>query len=168
MLVLSATVLLAACSPRYDWRDYRSPDQGYTALFPGKPSTLERSVNLNGLTVHMSMTAAEVDGATFAVGSAVVPTPDQAPAALVAMQTALLRNIGASAAGGNSTPSAAIAGAKPGADAVIDIDAAGARMRLVGHLVARDKRIYQVIVVGPNKGVAHEELDMFISSFKLE
>jgi hypothetical protein len=55
--------------------------------------------------------------------------------------------------------------------AAIDIDAGGQRggvpMRLVGHFESRDKRFYQVIVMGPTQHVANEQVQMFMSSFKL-
>ncbi|WP_231970106.1 hypothetical protein [Polynucleobacter necessarius] len=35
---------MIACSPRLDWRTVRSPQERYTALFPGKPDKLERRI----------------------------------------------------------------------------------------------------------------------------
>jgi hypothetical protein len=43
----------------------------------------------------MTMTAAEIDGVVFAVGSAQLADAAQAPAAIEAMQTAMVNNIGA-------------------------------------------------------------------------
>ncbi len=40
-------------------------------------------------------------------------------------------------------------------------------MRLVAHFEARDKRFYQVIVIGRAKGMTRENVEMFMSSFKL-
>ena len=41
-------------------------------------------------------------------------------------------------------------------------------MRLVGHFESRDKRFYQVIVIGKASDVTPENVDMFMSSFKLQ
>ena len=89
--ILLAGALLAGCNPAYNWRDYTSEDSRFKALFPAKPATLTRTVDLNGLQVEMTMTAAKVDNTTFAVGTAVAPDAARAQAALPAMRLALLR-----------------------------------------------------------------------------
>jgi hypothetical protein len=160
LLALLAAAALAACSPEYNWRDYSSPTAPYRVMFPGKPDSHTRSVDLGGLTVDMTMTATEVKGVMYAVGSAELPDAARTPAALTAMQSAMLRNIGA-------TPSAA----GPAPAARIDIDAKGIRngtpMRLVAHFEARGKRVYQVIVLGKASSIPAEQAKQFMSSFKL-
>ena len=74
VLALASSLLLAACNPTYNWRDYSSPDAPWRIMFPAKPATHTRSVDLNGMRVDMTMTAAEVEGVTFAVGTGVAPT----------------------------------------------------------------------------------------------
>ena len=88
-LALLMSAALSACSPQYDWRDYRSNDAPYAVLFPSKPATQTRSVKLDNLDVDMTMTAAEVDGVVFAVGSAQLADAARTPAALEAMKAAL-------------------------------------------------------------------------------
>jgi hypothetical protein len=169
LTVLAATVL-AGCSPQYNWRDYRSPDAPFSVLFPDKPATHTRSVTLGSMTLDMTMTAAEIDGVTFAVGSAQAPDPARAAAALAMMKSALVQNIGASIksekAGRASTGSATAQGT------ALDVEATGMRrgtpMRLVGHFESRGKRFYQVIVMGPAKEVSDDQVQMFMSSFKLD
>jgi hypothetical protein len=155
-------LLVAACSPTYNWRDYTSPDARYRVTFPAKPATYTRPVELGGMKVDMTMTAAEVEDTMFAVGSAEAPDPQQAQAALAAMKTALVRNIG-----GTVTKETATAAASSTA---LNIEATGTHngtpMRLIGHFEARDKRIYQVIVMGKAKSVAPEQVDQFLTSFK--
>ena len=68
--ILLAGALLAGCNPTYNWREVASQDGRFTALFPAKPTTFTRPVDVDGMRVQMTMTAAEVDGATFAVGTA--------------------------------------------------------------------------------------------------
>lgn len=171
VLVIAASALLAACDPTYNWRDYSSPDAAYRVLFPAKPATHARSVDLNGMKVEMTMTAAEVEGVTFAVGSGTAPDPARAQAALGDMKTALLRNLGAQVQ--RESAAAASAGGAQGqaqASASIDIDALGTAngrpMKLRGHFAAKGNRFYQVIVMGPEKAVKAEQADQFISSFK--
>jgi hypothetical protein len=162
---LAATLLLLGCNPTYNWRDYSSPDAPYRIMFPAKPATHTRSVDLDGMQVEMTMTAAEVEGVMFAVGTGIAPDPAQAQVAVAAMKTALVRNIGAKV----ERESAAAAAA--GNEAAVDIDAIGSAkgqpMKLRGHFEAHGKRFYQVIVMGRANAVASEHSDQFISSFKL-
>jgi hypothetical protein len=162
--LLLASVLLGACSPKYNWRDYASPDAPYKVMFPAKPTSFTRTIDLDGTPASMTMTAADVDGATFAVGAAEAADEAQARAAVPAMMKALVRNIGA-----DYTP------AKVHADAagttVGEVDATGkvngAPVRLVGHFEARGKRFYQIIVLGKPNAMPPEQVEQFLTSFTL-
>ena len=162
-LALLMAAALSACSPQYDWRDYRANDAPYAVLFPAKPASQTRAIKLGELDVNMTMTAAEVDGVVFAVGSAQLADAARAPAALEAMKTALVNNIAATV-----TKSAASAS---GAQTVLDVEAKGNRngepMLLIGRFIAKDKRVYQVIVMGREKNIVRETVETWFSSFKL-
>jgi hypothetical protein len=166
-VALLALGLLAACSPQYNWRDYRSVDAPYTVLFPSKPESYTRTIDLDGVKVDMTMTATEIDGNTFAVGSATMADTGKTRAALAAMKTALVNNIAGKI---DSEKAVATAGAS-GMAASLDIRAhgmrSGAPILLAAHFAARGQRIYQVIVVGNEKTVAGENIDTFFNSFKL-
>jgi hypothetical protein len=155
LLSLLLLVLLAGCNPTYNWRDVAAPDASWRALFPAKPATLTRDVDLDGLRVAMTMTAAEVEGATFAVGTAELADAARAPAAIAAMWLALARNIGAA-------PQAI-----PDHAAAIDVSGVrnGTPLRLAGRFEARGKRVYQVIVVGPAAAMPAEQVEQFLTSF---
>lgn len=172
LLTIVAACLLAACNPTYNWRDYSSPIAPYRVMFPGKPDSHTRSVDLDGLKVEMTMTATEIDGVMFAVGSAEVPEGANTSAALAAMKTAMVRNIGASTTRERSASATATSGATtPAQSGKIDIEATGSRngipVRLVGHFEARGPRIYQVIVLGKASSMPAEQVEQFMSSFKL-
>ena len=152
--ILLAGALLAGCNPAYNWRDYTSEDGRFKALFPAKPAALARTVDLGGLQVEMTMTAAKVDGTTFAVGTAVAPDPARALAALPAMRLALLRNIGA-------TDAAATGDLRVDATGT----AQGAPMHLSGRFEARGSRFYQIIVLGPAGETPPEQIEQFLTSF---
>ena len=157
-------LVLSACDPHYNWRDYRSKDAPYSVLLPGKPATHARDVRLGELPVRMTMSAAEVDDVVFAVGSAELTDTAQAPAALLAMQTALARNIGATI-----TSQATVA---DGAQTTVSIEAKGVRngepTLLIGRFIARDRRVYQVVVMGAERHIAREQVATFLDSFKLQ
>ena len=166
---LAVTALLltsAACNPTWNWREVQGNDAPYSVLFPGKPSTMARPVNLNGLNVSMSMTAAETNEVTFAVGSVVVPDPVQQQAALLAMQVAMVRNIGGEirrqqavklAGGISATEIEAIGHGRNATETVL----------MVARFAIKGERVYQAVAVGPQKNLPQEALDTFFSSLAL-
>jgi hypothetical protein len=155
--IMLAGALLAGCNPTYNWRDYTSQDGRFKALFPAKPSVFTRQVDVDGLRVAMTMTAAEVDGATFAVGTALAPNAARAQAVLPAMRRALLRNIGAVGHAAPATPDG------------VRVDATGAGkgrpVHLSGRFEARGARFYQVIVLSPAGKTPPEQIDQFLTAF---
>jgi hypothetical protein len=162
--LLLASALLCACSPKYNWRDYASPDAPYRVMFPAKPASFTRTIDLGGMQVSMTMTAADVDGATFAVGAAEAPDEAQARAALPAMMQALLRNIGA---GDTQTKVHTEASGKTVGEVDATGKAHGAPVRLAGRFEARGKRFYQVIVLGKPDAMPPEQVEQFLTSFTL-
>ncbi len=157
---------LTGCDPALNWREVRSDDARYTALFPAKPTSFERAVNLDGLQVMMNMTAAEADGVSFAVASAVIEDEGQRAKALIAMQTAMMRNIQ-----GEVTEQKTVT-VKGGATA-IQIHAtgkagqAGTPLVLFARFVMHETRVFQVIALGPKEKLSAEAADTFLSSFAL-
>lgn len=157
---ISCAFLLAACSPKYDWREVRGPGAPFVVLLPAKPASHTRTVDLDGLQVSMTMTAAEVDSVMFAVGTAELPDAMQAAKAMDAMKTALVRNIG----GAIRQEKISAAGSVP---ATIDVEATGTQSRLLlARFLAKDKRIYQVVMIGKEKDMPRDAADTFFSSFK--
>lgn len=162
---MAALLALGACSPTYNWRESSDNGAHFVVLLPGKPASVTRQVDLDGPKVDMNMTAAEADGATFAVGTAELPDAAAASRALDAMAAALLGNIG-----GKPQAAPTLPGGTESDDRTLDLDArgvAGGRpVRLVARLVARGKRVYQVLVVGRENAVTAENIETFFGSFK--
>lgn len=150
---------LSACSPQFNWRDYRAADAPYSVMFPGKPASHTRTVTLEGRQAAMTMTAAEVEGTMFAVGTTELADAAQAKDIARSMQAAMVRNIAGT-----------ISKETPHADGV-ELEAHGASngrpMQLHGKFLSRGKRAYQVVVIGPERAVDAENIDTFIRSFKL-
>lgn len=160
---VACALSLVACSPRLDWREVHGAGVPFSVLLPAKPASSSRQVNLEGLPVSMTMTAADVDGIVFAVGTAELPDHATAMRALSAMKTALVRNIG----GGIRRETASPAGT------TVDIEAAGGRgsdngqpRLLIARFIVVDKRVYQLVVVGKEQAVSREAVDTFLASFK--
>jgi len=164
ILLCCALTLLAACSPQYNWREAHGEKTQFSVLLPAKPASFSRQIDLSGMPVTMTMTAAEVDGVTFAVGSAELADAGQAAKALESMRTALINNIG-------GTPREdKIPGQVAHAGRVLDVVAAGVArgqpLRLMARLVAKDKLIYQVLILGGEKAITPENAETFFTSFK--
>ena len=163
LLACGTGFLLCACSPKYDWREIRGEGAPYSVMLPAKPASYSRPVNIGGNKVTMTMTATEVDGITFAVGTAELPDAATAARAVTAMKDALVNNIH-----GRVQREAATSN---GAAADITVDASGkdpsgqARV-LHARFLARDKRVYQVIVTGKEGAVPQEAVDTFLASFR--
>ncbi len=160
LAALLATGALAACSPKFDWRDFRSTDAPYTVMLPGKAATYTRAVNLDGQEVKMTMSAAEVEGTMFAVGTAELPDAAKAAQAVQAMKLAMVRNIG-----GTITKEST-------RDGAFEVEARGAApngapLAMHGRFLAKDKRVYQVVILGNQKHFDADTVDTFLSSFKL-
>lgn len=170
-MVIAAIIALAGCSPKYDWREVHGADARFVVLLPAKPTTFSRPVNLDGVQVTMVMTAAEVGGVTFAVGSAELPDAGAAQLALLAMKKAMLNNIQGTIQTEKTAAAASTSGTAATSSITTDIEAAGSiggqPARLFARFAVQDKRVYQAIVLGPEKALSRDAADAFLTSFKL-
>ncbi len=78
-VLLATIVLLMACSPKLDWRTVHSPQERYTALFPGKPDKLERRIPYQDQELKQTLEAVKIDDDIYSISSVQVP-PNQAAA----------------------------------------------------------------------------------------
>ncbi len=169
LTLIALLFAMQACSPTYNWREVSSTDAAFSALFPAKPATHSRSINLDGIQVTMTMTAAEIDGVTFAIGSAQLSDPATVLPALNAMKTALTRNINGTVRREKSSASAANPIPSTEIEAIGAPAAGGGQpMLLMARFAAKNQRIYQVVVVGREQAVSREAAETFLTSFKLD
>ena len=78
-VLLVTIVLLIACSPKLDWRTVHSPQERYTALFPGKPDKLERRIPYQDQELKQTLEAVKIDDDIYSISSIQVP-PNRAKA----------------------------------------------------------------------------------------
>ena len=162
-LVLVCTTTLAGCTPKYDWRDVKGSVVPFTVLMPGKPTIMEKAVGLDGIKAQMSMTAVEIDNVAFAVGSAELANNAQARAALTVMKDTMVKNID----GTIVKDDAQFGDTASSIDLVATgVTSAGVKRLLRAHFVANNKRVYQAVVVGPEKAMPPEAVETFLNSFK--
>jgi hypothetical protein len=74
---LAFVFLLTACSPKLDWRTIQSPQEGYSALFPGKPEKIERRLPYQNQEIPQTLEAVKIDDDIYSV-STIHLTKDQA------------------------------------------------------------------------------------------
>ncbi|MDB5990230.1 MAG: hypothetical protein JWQ10_1633 [Herbaspirillum sp.] len=110
------------------------------------------------------MTAADVDGVTFAVGTASFPDAAAAQSALGQIKEGLIKNIGGSPVE-TAIPGAEIAGSQSMTLSMIGTDR-GKPSKMIGRLYNIEKRVYQVIMVGDPKKMSDDAIEMFFTSFK--
>ena len=72
-LLLAGLILLIACSPKLDWRTVQSPQERYTALFPGKPDKLERRIPYQEQELQQTLEAVKIDNDIYSISSIQVP-----------------------------------------------------------------------------------------------
>lgn len=161
--LIAVTLLLSACSPQYNWRETQGTTLPFSILMPARPAAFTRQINLNGNLVDMTMTAAEVNQVTFAVGVAELGDASQTGKALASMRTALLNNIAGSP---QNTPLPSGKHHPPGTiDVVADGTAGGHPVYLIARLQSSNKRIYQILILGPKAAITTENAAMFFDSF---
>ncbi|WP_251369638.1 MULTISPECIES: hypothetical protein [unclassified Polynucleobacter] len=72
-VLLTVIILLAACSPKLDWRTVQSPQERYTALFPGKPDKLERRIPYQEQELNQTLEAVKIDNDIYSISAIQVP-----------------------------------------------------------------------------------------------
>jgi hypothetical protein len=79
-------IVLAACTPTFNWRDVSFEQAPATALLPCKPDRGSRPLELAGQKIMMHMAGCEAGGAMFAVALVELPDAKQSAAVLGALQ----------------------------------------------------------------------------------
>ena len=84
--VLLLAMVLAACYPRYNWRELPVADGLAVLAFPARIDVAQREVVLAGLKVSFELTSAKVDDSLFSFGYAQLPPESALPAREAARQ----------------------------------------------------------------------------------
>jgi hypothetical protein len=73
LAVLMCALLLAACSPTFDWRPVPFGRQGAVGVLPDKPQAQTRTVRFGSLDLPLTMHSARAGSVLFALGEAPLP-----------------------------------------------------------------------------------------------
>ena len=167
LAVWASALLLAACSPTFNWRAIRVEPTGLVSMLPCKPDKGARQVPMAGREVELSVTGCDTGGATFAVLHADIGDPGRTAEVLGQWKQATLANMRA-AAGQEQ------AFVPPGAlnlPQSLQVVASGQRAdasKVESHAAyfARGSRVFQAVIYAERlePGVA----DTFFSGLKFE
>jgi hypothetical protein len=161
---------LAACSPALDWRDSQPEGFGLSLSLPCRAAVAQRTLDLAGAPVALTLHACSADGATFAIASASVAEPAQVAAALKQLAAAAVANVQGEI---GSQAAAQVAGMTP--------QPAALRLRINGHLrdgsavevstvvFAHGLRVFQASVVAPGSsgGGSDDARATFLDSLRV-
>ncbi len=92
-LPLLLIAVLAACSPRLNWRSVAVTGTPLTVLLPCKPDHAVRDVDWGAGQVPLAMLGCQAGGATYAVSHLYLASPTDAPAVLERWQQALQKQL---------------------------------------------------------------------------
>jgi hypothetical protein len=180
---LFTAIALSACTPSYNWRESFVIDKVASdktegprfakVLLPGKPATMERSIQLGMITVKMTMMGAKVEDTTFTVAHATLPNadPQTQATALAAMRLQMVRNIQGSETATSEVPISIVddSGRSVGTRTAQIIQAKGGVkgqvLLMQAGFVADANRVYQWIALGPK--LDPDQTKTFIQSFRL-
>ena len=181
--VLAAAIcllLVVACSPRFDWREFRQPAEGYVVALPGKPQTVVREIAFDHpagpVRAEMTMLSTGIGASLFAVGSVRLPpfaleSPAAVAATLAWFGDGLLRNVQAAAVTPAETAPPAGLGARTlraaRAFSVEGKAGSGRPARLAVRLYVVDDRLYQLVALGAEGEIPAQALETFHDSFRL-
>jgi hypothetical protein len=167
ILIIFISILLAACSPKFDWRQVQGSEAPYTVLMPGKTSELSRDIQLGPDRVTMTMTATQIDGVSFAVGATKMSDATKAMQTLSVIKTALINNLGGKIIHEEGARVSNSGGKLSVNSSFSAISTKSPLTSMTARLLAQDVWIFQILVVGPEKDINKEAVETFLNSFKL-
>lgn len=95
---LLAVLLASACSPTWDWREFRPENTGLRLLLPCKPDLARRQVVMGRHTLSMTMLSCKAGDASFALAWTELPQETDVAPALAQWTSATLGHIAGVAA----------------------------------------------------------------------
>ncbi|WP_233234212.1 hypothetical protein [Bordetella sp. LUAb4] len=158
-LALVCLLLLAACSPTYDWRELDVVNGAARAAFPARVRTESRDITLEGSPLAYTLDAARVDQAVFAVGHASLAGVPEARREVLAK--ALLRSLYQNL---KAEPPADLPPA--GTDIVVQGEAGGKPVLLLARIWVRGDLLVEAVATGPADKLPRAEAQTFVHSLR--
>ena len=162
LLAALASLLLAACSPEYNWRVVEVADGRAQILFPARVQTHERQFEWEGQARVFTMTSAEVGKSTFAAGYMLLSQDERNDAAMVQQWAdRLVRGWYAN----YQVPEPDVL-PTVGQDVLIEVNRNDQPVRLFGRVQVIHGALVNAIAVGPADALSLERAREFVGSLK--
>lgn len=175
--VVATASLLAACYPRYDWRDYR-PDCGrgwcgFVASFPGRVTSATRAVPVDRMRLPLTLHVVSVGDVTFAIGAFELLPGSDPQSARKTFKTKLLDDVGATdGREGSVTLHAADRTSLDAATFEAQGQQGDKRLKVVARFVRRRDREIEILVLGPpdvlESASGRQAVETFLTSLRLD
>ncbi|MVW78601.1 hypothetical protein [Bordetella sp. 02P26C-1] len=163
-IALATCIVLAGCTPEYNWREVVVADGHVQAVFPARVDSETRTLLLAGQTLPFTLAVAQVNQTMFAVGSAPLPSAlglDRAAREKLgqALMRSLYTNVGAAV----PTPLPSL-----GEDVAVT-GRVGQRTAWVrGRVWVTDSMVVEAVVSGPGDEASEEEVTRFLRGVQVK
>lgn len=155
---LAGLAVLAACAPGLDWREVRPEEANLLLMFPCKPASDARKVEMQGRAFDMRLYTCKANQQSFALSYVDVGDPALVGPALLQMRQSLAAKL---AAGAASAVPVRVGGMTPNPQALQQSLAGklpdGASTQGAVAVFAHGTRVFQAVVLGTKRDVAAEE-----------
>ncbi len=159
------------CTPTYDWREVRSEEGGWVAIFPEKPVEVTRTITLPDLSspLRLTLRSGRIGETMFAVGW----TDTATEPVRAALEAAMLKNLqaDASAIQRKKITHRSQSMIETSAEGLIKTDpvAPAVKASLWMRSLVRQgatPRVIEIVAVGPKSALSEETARQFIESLK--
>lgn len=148
--ILLGLLPLQACSPTYNWREFRPQDASVAALFPCKPEHARRELSFERITLSMQMHSCEAGGRIFALAHAATPAGAAPAEILKALRVATSTNMGSATLTEASQALPGLAGGRSATRLRWAANREGRALNLDTLLFSAEATVYQASIVGPS------------------
>lgn len=147
----------AACTPALDWREVRPEGANLVLMFPCKPASDARNLDMQGTTVRIHLHACKTENQSFALSYADVADPALVGPALKQMRESLATKLGTNLSSSAAAP-LSVNGMTPNPQSLIQPLSGqfpdGSAAFGVVAVFARGTVVYQAVVLGPKRDAA--------------
>lgn len=155
-------IVLAACTPEYDWRELPVAEGRARAAFPARVQTEQRPVTLDGRQLPFTLTTAAVGEALFAVGHAPLPADVRGRVADEArLARALTRTLYANL--GRQPPEDL---PPPGKEIRVEAEIDGEPALLMARVMVQGDMLIEAVAMGPSRSLPIERAQDFVRSLR--
>jgi hypothetical protein len=160
-LLWLSVLLLAGCTPEYNWRERAVADDRGVIMFPSRIQTEQRQIDVEGSPTTFSLTSSAVGQAVFSVGFITLPESlgQEKSQALVKTVVSAL-----AARAGKQAPESALEGEIFALETIV----ANKPSLMMARVVVHRGMLIQVVVSGPKQSLSNENALEFVRSLRLK